>query len=147
MATLTHLLGGLVSQLGRNLPKCFASGSSLLTGGQNGSVCFSETGTGFYCQQLYSDIILMFVWFGSDRVQMSFSPLVLITVCSTSSSSSSSFPVLRSWLSPLLLFSGGLWETEFLSVDLVCDEWDWRCWKKSQNSSCRLGWCTRRVEI
>lgn len=39
-----HLLGGLVSQLGRNVSEGFPIGSSLLTGGQDGAVRLAETG-------------------------------------------------------------------------------------------------------
>lgn len=40
-----HLFGSLVSKLGRNLSESFPTGSSLLTGHQNGTVRLSETGS------------------------------------------------------------------------------------------------------
>lgn len=42
----SHLLGGLVSQLGGDMSECFPIGSSLLTGCQDGAVRLTETGRG-----------------------------------------------------------------------------------------------------
>lgn len=102
----------------------------------------------------------MFLWFRSDRVQMAtFSPLKVIDVflaptgrssfSPLSSSSSLSFPGLPSRSTAFLLLSGVFWETESISVvtELVSEERVWRCWKNSQNSSCRSGLCLRRFDI